>query len=214
MIISVPAAAIATLGNGVAHIDRALSLAQDNQPDVADMRAAVKEGRREFSQAAEGVARLASKGVPGAALAQPLAEDAARLTKTAASLLRSPGGTDGGGINQLMHLLEKANDSAQESADILANPARAEQAAAAERTTSRSAGGAGSSGSTSDSVDSSSDRGPYYVDGEWIDGLGNPTRGGDSGWTGPDGQSFGWDGSPDRGSAGDTGPDGTDYDGV
>jgi hypothetical protein len=67
----------------------------------------------------------------------------------------------------------------------------------------------------SGSTGSSSDNGPVWVDGQWLDGLGNPVRGGDS-WTGPDGQGYGWDGSPVRGDEGGgyTGPDGETYSGI
>lgn len=58
------------------------------------------------------------------------------------------------------------------------------------------------------------DRGPVWVDGQWLDGLGNPVRTGND--TGPDGVGSGWDGMGDRGdSAGSfTGPDGVGYSGI
>lgn len=64
--------------------------------------------------------------------------------------------------------------------------------------------------------DSTSSSGPVWVDGEWLDGLGNPVRGDGTGWTGPDGDGYGWDGTPDRGGSGDTwvGPDGQGYSGI
>lgn len=61
------------------------------------------------------------------------------------------------------------------------------------------------------------DSGPAWVDGQWLDSLGNPVRGGGDSWAGPDGQQFGWDGSPvDGGRGGDsfTGPDGETYSGI
>jgi hypothetical protein len=71
--------------------------------------------------------------------------------------------------------------------------------------------------SFADSSDSGSS-GPVWVDGQWLDGLGNPIRGGGDSWTGPDGQPFGRDGSPvdgGRGSGGSfTGPDGETYSGI
>lgn len=66
--------------------------------------------------------------------------------------------------------------------------------------------------SSSDSGSSTSDGGPTWVDGEWIDSLGNPARGGDS-WAGPDGERYGWDGSP-SGNGGYVGPDGGSYSGI
>ncbi|MEO6867573.1 MAG: hypothetical protein ABI200_06090, partial [Gaiellales bacterium] len=51
---------------------------------------------------------------------------------------------------------------------------------------------------SSDSSDSSGpSRNNSYVDGVWLDELGNPARGGDT-WAGPDGERFDWDGSPVR----------------
>jgi hypothetical protein len=66
-----------------------------------------------------------------------------------------------------------------------------------------SSGDAGSAGS-----------GPVWVDGEWLDGLGNPVRGGGDTWTGPDGEGYGWDGSPSRGGDSWTGPDGDSFSGI
>lgn len=63
--------------------------------------------------------------------------------------------------------------------------------------------------------DGSSVNTPAWVDGQWLDGLGNPVRGGGDSWTGPDGQSFGPDGSPVSGDGGGfTGPDGATYSGI
>ena len=52
-----------------------------------------------------------------------------------------------------------------------------------------------------------------WVDGVWLDGLGNPVRGG-SGDSGPDGTGSGWDGMGDRGDGGYVGPDGDGYSGI
>ncbi len=60
--------------------------------------------------------------------------------------------------------------------------------------------------------------GPAWVDGQWLDELGNPARGGGSD-SGPDGIGSGWDGN-DRGGddyggdGGFTGPDGETYTGI
>lgn len=54
--------------------------------------------------------------------------------------------------------------------------------------------------------------GPAWVDGEWIDELGNPARGGDS-WAGPDGERYGSDGSP-ASDGGYVGPDGSSFSGI
>ena len=52
-----------------------------------------------------------------------------------------------------------------------------------------------------------------WVDGQWLDGLGNPVRGG--GDSGPDGTGSGWDGGDDRSDGGGfTGPDGATYTGI
>lgn len=57
--------------------------------------------------------------------------------------------------------------------------------------------------------------GPAWVDGAWLDELGNPVRGGGDSWTGPDGESYGWDGSPSRGGGDEyVGPDGVGYSGI
>lgn len=57
--------------------------------------------------------------------------------------------------------------------------------------------------------------GPAWVDGAWLDELGNPVRGGGDSWTGPDGASYGWDGSPGRGGGDEyVGPDGVGYSGI
>lgn len=67
---------------------------------------------------------------------------------------------------------------------------------------------AGSSGNDS--------TGPVWVDGQWLDSLGNPVRGGDT-WSGPDGQGYDSSGNPvDGGRGGDsfTGPDGETYSGI
>lgn len=57
--------------------------------------------------------------------------------------------------------------------------------------------------------------GPAWVDGQWLDELGNPVRGGGDSWTGPDGASYGWDGSPGRGGGDEyVGPDGDGYSGI
>lgn len=42
------------------------------------------------------------------------------------------------------------------------------------------------------------DRGPGWVDGQFLDSLGNPARGGGAHYTGPDGQGFDWSGEPSR----------------
>jgi hypothetical protein len=82
----------------------------------------------------------------------------------------------------------------------LANPS----AKAIERATSFGGSDSASTGS-----------GPVWVDGQWLDGLGNPVRGGGDSWTGPDGESYGWDGSPSRGGGDSfTGPDGETYSGI
>lgn len=66
-------------------------------------------------------------------------------------------------------------------------------------------GGGGSTGAS----------GPAWVDGQWLDELGNPVRGGGDSWTGPDGASYGWDGSPSRGGGDEyVGPDGVGYSGI
>lgn len=57
--------------------------------------------------------------------------------------------------------------------------------------------------------------GPVWVDGEWLDGLGNPVRGGGDSSTGPDGESFGPDGEPVRGGGDEyVGPDGEGFSGI
>lgn len=58
-----------------------------------------------------------------------------------------------------------------------------------------------------------SDGGPVWVDGQWLDGLGNPVR--DGGGAGPDDIGSGWDGTGDRSDGGGyTGPDGETYTGI
>ena len=67
------------------------------------------------------------------------------------------------------------------------------------------------------SSSSSGDTGPAWVDGQWLDSLGNPVRGSGDVWTGPDGQSFDSMGNAvDGGRGGDsfTGPDGETYSGI
>jgi hypothetical protein len=62
---------------------------------------------------------------------------------------------------------------------------------------------------------SSSSGGPAWVDGQWLDELGNPVRGGGDSWTGPDGVSYGWDGGPSHGGGHEyVGPDGVGYSGI
>jgi len=65
--------------------------------------------------------------------------------------------------------------------------------------------------SSGDGSDSNSSGGPTWVDGAWLDELGNPARGG-NGWAGPDGERFGSDGSSIDG--GWTGPDGESFSGI
>ncbi|MCW2962296.1 MAG: hypothetical protein JWM90_2683 [Thermoleophilia bacterium] len=64
----------------------------------------------------------------------------------------------------------------------------------------------------------SSTGGGTWVDGEWLDDLGNPTRSSGDSWTGHDGQSYGSDGgvtgAPGRGGDTWSGPDGTGYSGI
>lgn len=56
--------------------------------------------------------------------------------------------------------------------------------------------------------------GSSWVDGVELDDLGNPVRGSGD-WAGPDGDRFGWDGSPtDDGSTSGASPDGTGYAGI
>ncbi len=57
--------------------------------------------------------------------------------------------------------------------------------------------------------------GPAWVDGQWLDALGNPARGSGGAWVGPDGQAFDSMGNPaSRGSGSWTGPDGVSYSGI
>ncbi len=65
---------------------------------------------------------------------------------------------------------------------------------------------------------SSGDSGPAWVDGQWLDSLGNPVRGSGDVWTGPDGQSFDSMGNAVDGGRGGgdsfTGPDGETWSGI
>lgn len=65
-----------------------------------------------------------------------------------------------------------------------------------------------SSGSTS--------QGPVWVDGAWVDDLGNTPRTPGGTWSGPDGQLFGGDGTPVGYGSGNVvyGPDGPTYGGI
>ena len=68
----------------------------------------------------------------------------------------------------------------------------------------RATGFAGAGGGSAD--------GPVWVDGAWLDSLGNPVRSG--GDHGPDGTGSGWDGAGERGDGGGfTGPDGDTHTG-
>lgn len=60
------------------------------------------------------------------------------------------------------------------------------------------------------SGDGDAGSGLTWVDGAWLDSLGNPVRGGsDGGYVGPDGAAFGPDGEPVRGGGDEfVGPDG------
>lgn len=70
---------------------------------------------------------------------------------------------------------------------------------ALERTSSATAGAA-------------ADSGPSWVDGAWLDSIGNPVRHGGT-WAGPDGERYGPDGSP-ASDGGYAGPDGESYSGL
>ncbi len=153
-------------------------------------------------QAAAGVEALGTGNLLDGTF-QRYANHSVRDLQRAADMLARPGtlGTDA------MSILTKVLFDAEVSTRLgtqagersLANPSPK----ALERATAFSGGG------------DTSSSGPVWVDGEWLDGLGNPVRGGGSSYTGPDGDSFGWDGSPDRGDGGGyTGPDGETYSGI
>lgn len=61
--------------------------------------------------------------------------------------------------------------------------------------------------------DSASSGGPGWDDGEYLDELGNPARGGGDSWAGPDGERFGPDGSGGDGGS-YVGPDGDSFPGI
>lgn len=151
-------------------------------------------------QAVAGVEALADGNLLDGTF-QRYANHSVRDLQRAADMLARPGTLDGDAMSILTNVLFDAEVStrlgAQAGERSLAKPSLK----AIERATEFSGDSDTSTG------------GPVWVDGEWLDGLGNPVRGGSSSPAGPDGIGYGWDGSPDRGD-GYTGPDGETYTGI
>lgn len=153
-------------------------------------------------QAVEGVEAL-GKGNLLDGTFQRYANHSVRHLQRAADMLARPGQLSADAKSILSKVLFDAEVSTRLGTEAGARSLAKPSPKALERATEFSGGG-----------DTSSSSGPVWVDGQWLDGLGNPVRGG-GGYTGPDGDSFGWDGAPDRGDGGGyTGPDGETYSGI
>lgn len=160
----------------------------------------LKSALEAATQAREGVAAL-GKGNLLDGTFQRYSNHAVRDLAAAVGLLDRTGGSSKDGLAILVDRIFDAEVATRLGAEAADRSLRDPSHKAIERASDFSGGSTGSSG-------------PAWVDGEWLDELGNPVRGGDS-WTGPDGESFGWDGSPVRGGGDEyVGPDGVGYSGI
>ena len=187
-------------------LESARSLTQAAQSKVgtgpinSSVRTTISSALEAAEQAQQGAEKLGARNLLEGTFHRYAHHTVRDLAAAVSMLERSTPLTDDG-ISILSGKLQGAERSARlgsEAADrSLARPAR------------RGDEGSSSSGSSSDA----SDDGPVWVDGRYLDGLGNPVRGGDS-WAGPDGQRFGSDGSPAYDGGAHTGPDGSSYSGI
>ncbi len=164
----------------------------------AATRRLVSDALEAARQAVDGVEALGAANLLDGTF-QRYAVHSVRHLEQAASMLDRPGRLDSDGLAILTKTIfdaEVATRLGTEAGDrSLANPSPK----ALERATEFGGGETG-------------DGGPVWVDGAWLDGLGNPVRGGDSG---PDDIGSGWDGAGERGDDGGyTGPDGESYTGI
>jgi hypothetical protein len=157
------------------------------------------------SSARAGVAQLGRGSILDGAVGR-WALHAERDLQGALQMASRSGRLSADGVEILASQIDDARGSVRMATQAgersLASPARRD----VERATSFASSGADTAGGS-----------PVWVDGEWLDDLGNPVRGNGGGtWSGPDGQSFGWDGSPVRSGGGDfiSGPDGATYAGI
>lgn len=175
----------------------------DGEPRVpAGIKAFVDSALVSAQQAVAGVEALGAGNLLDGTF-QRYANHSVRHLEHAASMLARPGQLGRDAMSILTKSLFDAEVSTRLGTEAgyrsLANPSPK----ALERATEFAGGGSTDSG------------GPVWVDGQWLDGLGNPVRGGGNTYTGPDGTGYGWDGSPDRGDGGGyTGPDGETYTGI
>lgn len=174
----------------------------DDGAGRAGTRELVVSALADAQQAVEGVEALGEGNLLDGTF-QRYANHSVRHLQRAADMLSRSGGLSADATSILTKVLFDAEVSTrlgtQAGERSLANPSPK----ALERATEFAGGGDTSPG------------GPVWVDGVWLDDLGNPVRGGGSTYTGPDGESYGWDGTPDRGSDGGyVGPDGDSFSGI
>ncbi|MCB0878730.1 MAG: hypothetical protein KDC46_07085 [Thermoleophilia bacterium] len=166
-----------------------------------DARTGLEAALEAATQARDGVDALGAGNLLDGTF-QRYSQHAVRQLSAAVEMLARPGrlSTDGQAIfQQRLFDAEVATRLGSEAgARSLAKPSPK----ALERATTfaDSAAGGGSTG-------------PSWVDGAWLDGLGNPVRGGDS-WAGPDGDRYDGSGNPVGGDGSFTGPDGETYSGI
>ena len=200
----IPAAVITANQDVHASMAQASKLTQSQQANFeqggadAVSVAALSRALGHATDAAKGVDGLGSKLLLDGTF-QRWTNHAVRELRDAVEMLERPGALSKDGVKILGERLFDAEVAtrlgAEAGARSLDRPAL--------RAREQASGGDGSSDAASG--------GPTWVDGEWLDELGNPARGGDS-WAGPDGERYGSDGSPVDG--GWTGPDGDGYSGI
>lgn len=152
-------------------------------------------------QARDGAAKLGAKNILDGAFHRYATHSTRHLSDLVAMLERpGPLSKDATAIftDRLFDAEVSTRLGTQAAARSLSNPIK--------RTDGSSSGSdAGWSGSPSSE--------PSWVDGQELDALGNPVRGGDT-WAGPDGERYGSDGSAVDSGGSWSGPDDTGYSGI